>query len=625
MIYMAGMTYFPRVGRGMLSPTEFGDQKVPDSIITCVLTLHKEIFKKVKLTEPILRAYALHYFKVTYKENKDDEYFLIYRAIAALHLASKVCEDGKMLEILVKALEECRGKDSLTEVFALLGEIHRINTDFVKTVTESCRLAELDIIQDLQFSFKVVLPYDYMENYIYNVVHWHLPPSTMSYQNIISATKQNCYKFLNDLQLTPTFYNFTPPTVALAAVSLSFYMEHLNVPDFNGKPWAQILEPTVDMKQLNTCIDQIKDFFKRKGLVIENLFHKIDREDALSEWYICPVEDHRSEEPRCSPPDQENMLAFRCTEDAFSNIWSDHRPPIPPPTPDDYLDAIGIAIDEYMNGNLLISDPKQEENAEKKPNHKQDNGERRPYGYYRRRNYQDRRPYPPMRREMPRSESRSEVIDRRSPSIERRPDMYDRRPPDMYDRRPMDRRDDYYVRKPPPVDYIRYEDAAKRPDRYERRDDFERYERRDDYDRRPPPRMDPYDSRRPEYDRRPDSRGYMPDKPRSTDYDRRPEPRNVDGYDRRPESRGYMPDKPRNADYDRRPEPRNMNGYDRRPESRGYMPEKPRNPDYDRRPEPRNIDGYERRDQRPPDFDRRGDRSFNNFPPHNQKKVGQRR
>ena len=147
----------------MLSKSmEFGDKKVPDIMIESAIVLQKQIYKAIDLKIPLSRAYAIKYFKDTYKENKDDPYHHTFRAVAALHLASKVCEDAKNLAKFVFALQECKRSERCAAALSVLGHINNIGDDFIPFVTKNLKLHELDLIQDLHFNFHVTLPYDYV-------------------------------------------------------------------------------------------------------------------------------------------------------------------------------------------------------------------------------------------------------------------------------------------------------------------------------------------------------------------------------------------------------------------------------------------------------------------------------
>ena len=557
---------------------EFGDKKAPDLVVESAIVLQKQIFQAVGLKDAISRAYAIHYFKETYNENEKNPYHHTFRAVAALHLASKVCEDAKILARFVSALDECKKKENLSQAFAVLGQVNDIGKDFVPYVTSELRSYELDLIQDLKFNFQVKLPYDYVPEFVTTVVHWHVSTRYALYKEIREKIIRNCTTFLNDLQMTPIFYNYKPKVVAQASVRLSFVLMHLKVPNPNKTPWYSYLVPEEKIEVLDECTNKIQKYFESRGIIIEKLEAPMFPENSLNQWYIRPIEDYRGKEPPCEPPPKELLQSFTGQKDAFNNLWTDHAPILPPPDCEEYQDSIRIAIECEKKGDLIVS---QKQNGNKRDNGRffpshDSNGKKvdlrvmllenaitkdlpRSYAaydsrteHYREQSLYERPPKPNYDYRMPPPPPPKLIYDRRTPVQQ---DYYDRRPPlpsSSSNSQPIGKVPDYYDRPPPKGSYDRPPPLPISKDAYDRisqKDTYERLPPKDFYDRsvssskdsydrtsssskdsydRLPPSKDSYDRGAYDYDRLP-----MPPLPRDL-YEKVPQPTFKDLYDRTP-------------------------------------------------------------------------------------------
>ena len=521
---------------------EFGDKKIPDDIVESAIILQKQLHQSVGLKDPISRAYAIQFFKDTYSENKLNPYHHTFRAVSALHLASKVCEDAKILSRFVTALEECKRKENVAAALTILGPINDIGKEFVPFVTSQLKTYELDLIQDLQFNFQVTLPYDYIYQFIATVIHWHVSERFTLFESIQNKVTRSCNAFLNDLQMSPIFYNYSPKVVAVAAVRLSFVMQHLKVPNLNTKPWYSVLVPDEKTETIDECTDKIRKYFESKGFYIEKFETPSFSENALEEWIFTPIEDCRGKEPICDPPSIELLEEFTGKKDAFNTLWSDHIPSMPPPDCSEYVDAIRIAAECQKNGELIVSRPKPKimvvdrRSEEKKTivteiRHKDPKRiiiERKPQDISHSRSYDnkldDRRNDSfQVRRDPPPLQQSSNKYDRNMNErrtidsiIERRPDFIDRRSIDQMDRRMQDHSDrrpqDYIEKRTPEIIERRsqidtYNRRNTPGDSYDRRapqnDQYDRVTPKDNYERRIPPPPEVFDRRNDGYDRKP--------------------------------------------------------------------------------------------------------------------------
>ena len=543
---------------------EFGDKKAPDLVVESAIILQKHIFQAVGLKDAISRAYAIHYFKETYNENEKNPYHHTFRAVAALHLASKVCEDAKILARFVSALDECKKKEALSQTFAILGQINDIGKDFVPFVTSELRSYELDLIQDLKFNFQVTLPYDYIPEFVTTVVHWHVSKRYALYKEIREKIIRNCTTFLNDLQMTPIFYNYKPKVVAQASIRLSFVLMHLNVPNPNKRPWYSYLVPEEKIEVLDECTNKIRKYFESRGFIIEKLEAPMFPVNSLNQWYITPVEDYRGKEPPCEPPPKEHLESFTGPKDAFNNLWTDHEPELPPPDCDEYQDAIKLAIECEKRGDLIVN--------HKQNGNKNDNGKTNSSHDSNKNNNNKKIDLRVMllenaiTKDLPRSyaayDSRSEYY---------REGLYERPPKPNYD---------YRMPPPPPPKLIYDRRNSSQSDYYDRRPgssssssgsqsvgkgsfDYDRPSSKGSYDRNTP--KDPYD--RPSKDLYERSSSSSKDSFRSSSKDSYD--RGMYDYERLP-----MPPLPRNLYekgptfkdlYDRPPPPPLKDSYDRLP------------------------------------------------------------
>ena len=241
-------------------------QQVPDDVMECVVIIQKHLFQSVQLKDPTICAYAFQYFIKTVKSCSIDPINIVIRAIAALHLASKVCEEAKLLSRIVYALEDCKLKENLISYFNRLGIYQQILDMDPQVLIEYSKIAELDIIQDLEFDFSIDLPYNYIKDFTNTVIHWHLNKENEYYTKIIDETYKTSLIFLNDLQMSYVFYKFPPKVIAQTALRLSFHLLHLTLPDFRNTRWYSLLTPEYPIPLLDQCTDLSYNYFVKRGL-----------------------------------------------------------------------------------------------------------------------------------------------------------------------------------------------------------------------------------------------------------------------------------------------------------------------------------------------------------------------
>lgn len=307
------------------------NEQVPDDVMECVVIVQKHLFQAVSLKDPTICAYAFQYFIKTYRSCPNRAIFVIIRAVATLHLASKVCEEAKLLNRFVFALEDCKMKENLVIYFQRLGIYQQLLEMNSQKMIELAKNAELDVIQDLEFDFFIELPYDYIRDYINTVIHWHLTPDNINYFRISEETYKTALTFLNDLQMSFVFYKYQPKVIAQTALRLSFHLCHITLPDLRGTRWYSILVPEYPVEILDHCTELSFNYFVKRGLDFATRKPSLFPQNVLMEWICPPILNVSKLEPKCPPPPVELLKKCAIDPDNFPNLWSDHIPTLPPP------------------------------------------------------------------------------------------------------------------------------------------------------------------------------------------------------------------------------------------------------------------------------------------------------
>lgn len=308
---------------------------VPQQIVKGVITLHRFICKdpEVNLNCAPVRAIAMAYLKKCYRGQADDDSYLLYLAVAALHLASKVYDEPRCLPRLVTALDNARNKPELCAAFPCLSSIKTIGQEFRSIVTNKLIRVENDLIFLLDFKLKVLLPYEFAQNYVDRIIHWHIDTSDPLYNPLLTEIYDTSSIFLNDLMRSHLFFQYPPDIIAQAAVRLTFELYDLPLVSPNTAiQWYGLILPFRDECEMCDAYQQIRQVFielgvfKSKRQLKNQIHHK-----KFTEWYITPVDDLNTIDKMCPPPPLEMMKQISGENNAFNELYTDRKPKLEPP------------------------------------------------------------------------------------------------------------------------------------------------------------------------------------------------------------------------------------------------------------------------------------------------------
>ncbi|KAH0785373.1 cyclin-L1 [Histomonas meleagridis] len=480
--------------------------ELPEDIAKSTIALQMFLAQQPpELSCPPARASAMFYFKKTYQGQRQDDISLIYFQVASLHLASKVFDKPRSLQKMIIDLETAQKQSNIISLVPSLKLLSIKDPDFRQVLTKNLIQAENDIIYRLDFHFDIPLPYPNVQYLTDNLTHWHISRSDQLFLEFKKEICEKSFRFLNDLQGSPLFYQYPPDIVAEASVYLTF--EKLGAPLINPHKmkWYEPLLPFRDINEVEEANKKIYGYFKSMNVMRDKV--KMDTPidpSCLLKFHYVPLEDVDIPENMCPPPPLELVKSFAGPFDTFNNQWSEHKPKVPPPPADLMEMEVRKAnvtfpkkqrtrSEETLN-NLLYSDSLEKENqfesAQNMPKRFQENSfrqksDRSVNGRYPQQNrnpeWNDRFPM----YESIRYEEYSYEEFQRGP----RNNMYPRRPPEYYPPR-----DEYYRQGPPDDRYYddycdgHYDDRYPNPRNFDYDYDHRENYRYPEQDRRPPRR-----------------------------------------------------------------------------------------------------------------------------------------
>ena len=312
-------------------------ETLPVEILEKVIRLHRYLVTKLEISLPMARATGMVYFNKFFtnrKQPKNKKYALY--AISCLHLATKICECPRSLNKFVEIIYETFKNPEHASLFNGLDGIDKPTNSksYVKDLIFNLRCAEMDIIQYFNFSFEVKLPYSYSENYIEEILKWHMPTDHEFFAPLNKEIRGISWLFLNDLLFTPYFYIYEPELVALVCINLAFDRIGLPLVSPAGKNWFNVLCPDYSPSTFNELRINAEEFFLKKfNEISQNSTQKrttpIDNA-VMMNWYNFPC-DKKLPVPQCPPPPLEMIQESAGTSTAFTKMDADHVPFYPPP------------------------------------------------------------------------------------------------------------------------------------------------------------------------------------------------------------------------------------------------------------------------------------------------------
>ena len=386
-------------------------------IIQRTKQLYQQIKAELDIQSPEALAAGLYFMNRYYQTVDQDppEYGLF--AIAALHLASKVCESRarlkRMVELIVRARKHARSE--FEDLFMDLDGIPQWGERMESGLTRLLVNREMKIVSALNWDFSVPKTYELAKIYIGKIVKWHIPHAEPTYLSLTKEISGTCEKFLNDLQYTSIFYEYGPEMIALAAVKLSFDRLQLPLVSPKHSQWWTFLVPiSSDSEELSTVFKESREFFediwrKRRLPAVDN--RKTDvSDDQMKQWHQFPVLPLK-DVPICSPPSFEMLDEVVKDDSSFKNMDASHLPELEPPDrhPSPLFEELAQEMILFRRCQKQGSKERKEKEKEKeKKNHKQPKrgppGKRdSPPRHGRDRRYDGRRrdspPPPPRRRD----------------------------------------------------------------------------------------------------------------------------------------------------------------------------------------------------------------------------------
>ena len=312
-------------------------QALSNTIIRCTKSLYSEFKDHLPLTNPQARAAGLYFMNKYYQltDIKPREYGLY--AIAALHLATKVCESRVLLQEFVRVVADARKHKwgNYEEIFDELDGIPEFHEGIHTTLTKLFVNREMKILTALNWDLSVPNTFACANAYIRKVVQWHLPKSDPRSFALSEELSGLCEKFLGDLQYTSVFYCYGPEMIALAAVKLSF--DRLQLPLVSPKhaQWWTFLAPVEnDSEDLQYVFGEARKFFEdvwqqgRIAVTEERKTRVLDEE--MMHWHRFPVMQLK-EIPICHPPPFKMLDEIVKDNDSFKHMDADHLPEREPP------------------------------------------------------------------------------------------------------------------------------------------------------------------------------------------------------------------------------------------------------------------------------------------------------
>ena len=318
------------------------------------------------MKNPQARAAGLYFMNKYYQltDIKPREYGLY--AIAALHLATKVCESRILLQDFVHVVAAARKLkwSAYEEIFDELDGIPEFHEGIQTTLTKLFVNREMKILTALNWDLSVPNTFACANSYVKKVVQWHLPRTDPRNFELGEELSSLCEKFLGDLQYTSVFYCYGPEMIALAAVKLSF--DRLQLPLVSPKHanWWTFLAPVEnDSEDLEYVFAEARKFFEdvwqqRRIAVTEERKTKVLDEEMM-QWDRFPVMQLK-EIPICHPPPFKLLDEIVKDNDSFKHMDADHLPEREPP------DVHGPLLMEWRHELKLWQKPKNKGKANPK-------------------------------------------------------------------------------------------------------------------------------------------------------------------------------------------------------------------------------------------------------------------
>ena len=184
-------------------------------------------------------------------------------AIACLFISLKVCNHLLPLNDLVKEFTNTNlYKNKIIENSSLLEISERI-----------CYL-ELEILNKIGFDLNIDLPYKYMDSMVNYILKTLRNPKFL-----IIATS-----FLNDSFKLPLCLYYDPKVLALAGIYMTISLFRINLPDYDGKKWYQIIDNNFKFDTIIEVSNYIGKIYEYSSIRPSKTLVKVD-DDVLENVY----------------------------------------------------------------------------------------------------------------------------------------------------------------------------------------------------------------------------------------------------------------------------------------------------------------------------------------------------
>ena len=302
-------------------------EEIPSNLFKNIIKLVDFLFYDLNFKKTIIKSYTITYFIKTFKNLLDDPYYQFFKITSCFHLASKVCEESKHLSKYVESIENGLYNYRIRPIIFEIAPLNKIKFNFFDIISKSIISFEMEIIQSLQFQFKIKLPTDFLNEYINKILRWHLKEGTEIFNDLKYELQYQTKKFSNDLLHSLIYYQNEPEIIAYSLIKLSLLILNINIPNLKNYEWSNFLLSNLNQILINEIFLKIKDFFFSSFNKNNFKFPK----NLLEKWIIIPYKTNFLIEEFCKPPPENILNKINIKINIFSTNCISKIPNLKPP------------------------------------------------------------------------------------------------------------------------------------------------------------------------------------------------------------------------------------------------------------------------------------------------------